>query len=118
MKFPTLDEFITRYKAGGDPGRPINGWVREPGFRHLYVRMTPRYISGIAHDPTLDLANFEVRKPGHGTFTALINRLRSERPELTLFVECVLNGRLAKRLEALGFEYVGSACFVWYGKAG
>lgn len=109
MKQPTLEEFIAAY---GTRKYMPNLYVREKGFKQIYVRITPRWIDGAWRDPTLDLANIEATYPGKGTFTRLVERLRREHPAMTLFVESVLNRRFHAKLESLGFTRVGQDCFV------
>jgi hypothetical protein len=113
LKAPTLDEFIAAY---GTRKYPPNLHVCEFGFTQLYVRMSRRWIGNAWHDPTLDVANIEARWPGNGYFTRLVKRLRKEHPQMTLYVESVLNQRFRGRLVVLGFTPVGPAldCFVLF----
>jgi hypothetical protein len=106
---PTLDEFIAAY---GPHRYPSNLYVRQRGFKHLYVRMNPRWWNNVWQDPTLDLANFEVRQPGKGVFTALVADLRQRYPALTLYVESVLNPRFQTKLIALGFTRTEGNSFI------
>ena len=90
-----------------------NSWVEEPGFSRLYVRKGLHYANGRKMN-TLDLASFEVRHKGRGVFTRFVAGL-GERFGLPLFVESVLNDRLAMYLPTIGFSKVlGSAppCFI------
>ncbi len=93
----TLDWFIH------SAPEPSNAYVKEAGFSSLYVRKGPRFIEGKLVDQVLDLANFEARKKGKGTFTDLVARLNETYPSLTLYVESVLNPRLPRKLLELGF---------------
>jgi hypothetical protein len=95
---PTLDEFIAR----GPNKWPLNSYVREKGFKFLYVRWGRHSIGGELF-VCLDLANAEVKHPGKGTFKKLITRLRSEYPEVNLYLENVLNEKLLPGLPRLGF---------------
>jgi len=100
MRLPTLDAFIAQAKVSW----PHNGWVREPGFSGLYVRISQRKIDGVERT-FLDLANMEARKPGSGTLTRLVARLKVDHPDLSLYVESVLNPRLPSMLvNKLGFK--------------
>lgn len=105
----TLEQFLA------DPTKR-NAHVRLTGFEILYVRKGQRYIDGHVLDNVLDIANVSVRerRRGQGLFTALVNRLQTEHPELTLYVESVMNPRLPRRLLSLGFRQTGSTgdCFV------
>jgi len=110
MTKETLDEFMKR----GAVGKRMNAYVRHPGFKHLYVRHTQRYIHGEIASPTLDLANIEATHPGKGAFTKLHKHLRQMYPEYWLYVESVMNPRFEKKLLALGFTQVDvglSPCF-------
>lgn len=99
----TLDEFI---KKGLERAPvPTNAYVKEKGFKFLYVRIGRRLLGGQMVTPTLDLANLEASRPGKGTFTKLVERLKAEHPELTLVVECVLNPRFVEKLERMGFKH-------------
>lgn len=110
MKLPTLDEFIKGYDAKIFRS---NLYVREKGFRSLYVRIGPRYIgkNKIPFDPTLDIANVAATYPGKGYFTRLVERLRRDYPHLGLYVETVFEDRFRRKLLRLGFEAVGLDCF-------
>ena len=110
-----LREFIEDSRKRTYPSR---AHLNEPGFRlpvgALYVRYTRRYILGEMKYPVLDLATVEAEKKGHGTWTRLIDRIRSEYPELHIFVESVLNERFVKKLESMGFQNLGpdgTPCF-------
>ena len=96
-----LYEFITRIKRF-----PNNAYVDEPGFISLYVRHGRRYINGVEFPNILDIANVEVEIKGKGTFTRLIERIRSEYPGIGIYVESIQNPRLPAKLEQLGFTKV------------
>lgn len=100
----TLDDFIA--KGLGRIPVPTNAYVKEDGFKHLYVRIGRRYIDGETREPVLDIANLEASRPGKGAFTELIARPQEEYPDLVLLVECVLNVRFVKKLEEMGFERI------------
>ena len=105
----TLDAFIQSRLDG--KLFPRNAYVTEPGFSSLYVRLSERYIDGRVQHPVLDLANLSAKKPGNGSFKKLIARLRTDRPELGLFVECVQTERFAQGLLKMGFRDVGLQCY-------
>jgi len=109
MTKPTLDEFIAAY---GSRKYPSNMYVRQRGFKYLYVRINPRFWGKAWHDPTLDLASCEVRQPGKGVFTALIADLHRRYPSFTLYVESVFSLRFQAKLVALGFTPTGADCFI------
>lgn len=94
----SLDSFIQNVGFG-----IRNSYVKEPGFSKLYVRHGRRYICGKLYSNILDIANIEARKKGKGTFSKLIERLRTEYPSMGIFVECVVNIRFEKKLLSLGF---------------
>lgn len=104
MKLPTLDDFITR--ATKRNAWPANGYVKENGFRDLYVRYTSHYI-GRRKRKMLDIANVNASRPGNGAFTALMRRLALEYPTLNLYIENVLTERFATTLvKRFGFTPV------------
>lgn len=90
----TIDEFMKSDLR--------NCYVDEPGWRFLYMRKASRMLKGQQRD-TIDLANFEVAVRGEGTLKALIARLRRDYPTYALYVDCVLNERLADSLPGMGF---------------
>lgn len=99
MKLPTLDEFVAR----ASKRFPHNSWVKEPGFTALYVRVSQRLIEGELRT-MIDLASIEAKRPGHGVFTQLVARLRSQYPDYGLFVESVLTERFEQGLRRRGFK--------------
>jgi hypothetical protein len=101
-----LDTFIRERLAEVNEARNFNAWVKAEGWRNLYVRLTRRSLPTGFYDPVLDLASLEVRKPGTGTFTRLIERLRRDYPNLTIYVENVWNQRFQRKLVSLGFAPV------------
>lgn len=105
----TLDAFLKQHLAHCDGviQFPANAYVRIPGFKSSYVRVTQRFIEGHWYTPVLDLANQTALHPGKGAFTALIKHLRLCYPTLNIFVECVVNERFHKKLESLGFTRIG-----------
>ena len=100
MKKPTLDEFL----AQGKNAWPKNSWVKEPGFKNLYVRISKRSLEGRLR-PMIDLADITASRPGKGTFTRLVERLRVQYPMMGIYVESVLEPRFAVMLvNRLGFK--------------
>jgi len=91
MKLPTLATFLA--------GSSRNAYIHHRGWDSLYVRRTQRF--GF---PTIDLANITAAKPGNGAFTKLVKHLRTEYPQLGIFVECVLNKRFEEKLKRMGFD--------------
>lgn len=92
---PRLDEFLLLPTLV-----PRSSYVREPGFKHLYVRNTKRlWKSRLVL--CVDLANIAAKPTGQGTFTRLVTRLHSQ---YNLCVECVSTGRFEKRLRRMGFK--------------
>jgi hypothetical protein len=121
MKLPTLNEFL-------QAPRPLNSYIREPGFTSLYMRKGSRYLrvrGKLEVFPfVIDIANAEVstRRRGTGLFTALVQRLAREWPKTPNYFENVLNPRLVKYLPLLGCKKVtrqdtlGAPCFVLWPK--
>jgi hypothetical protein len=101
-QLPTLDEFIQQ--AWADLWPTSSSFVREPGFKELYVRRTLRFLNYDLERSvtTLDIARIAADDPGHGAFTALAERLLAR--GLPLYVECVHNPRFAKKLRRMGFS--------------
>lgn len=105
----TLDEFIqdgiTRVIEHNLASR---AHIKEPDFETLYLRVTRRYLDGVAHLPVLDIADVTVRRNrrGHGVFTGFLDRVRDQYPALHLFVENVQEDRFGKHLERYGFTAV------------
>jgi hypothetical protein len=102
MKYPKLLDFIEMYSAAAIPK---SSYVKESGFKNLYVRIGPRYYGeyNIWYS-ALDIANVAVRREGQGTFTRFIGALQERHPMLGLYVENVMTQRFAKMLvERLGF---------------
>lgn len=103
---PTLDNFISHAQKCAIG---MNSYVREPGFQNLYVRyLKRRYIHTHAAyaENVLDLANMNATTPGSGAFTTLVERLRKDYPEMSLYVENVLNPRFGEKLLRMGFKPV------------
>jgi deoxyribodipyrimidine photolyase-like uncharacterized protein len=100
MKKPTLDEFISQ----GDEAWPKNSWIRESGFKSLYIRLSKRHLEGELRS-VIDLANITASRPGSGTFTRLVARLRVQYPTLGIYIECVQQPRFSVMLvNRLGFK--------------
>lgn len=100
-----LDEFITNAKSGW----PKNQYVEFEGFDSIYVRFGRRYIGNVDVDNVLDIANLTASHPGSGAFTRMIRHLESRWPELTIYVECVLNERFANHLACDGWHPISHA---------
>lgn len=103
---PTLDEFIApRLKELRM--FPRNAYVKHPGWKSLYVRVSQRYIDGRVLRMVIDLANIEAFKPGTGAFRNLVTHLRKTYPQATIYVEQVLSQRFQEGLLRLGFTRRG-----------
>lgn len=102
---PTLDEFIA---FGQSRDLPSNSYVRETGFKVLYVRYNPVFYVRGGHQlqNVLTIASVEARKQHGGTFRSLISYLRSTYPDLSVYVENVLDPAFGQALERMGFEAV------------
>jgi hypothetical protein len=103
LSIPTLDEFVNKKLSSWDTSWPKNSYVTEQGFKSLYIRVTDRYIAGKKRK-TIDLANLTATTPGSGAFTKLVEKLKKQYPQLTIFVENVLSRRFAVKLILMGFE--------------
>lgn len=109
----TLDAFIEKALPRVKVGVPFNAYVREPGFRSLYVRMTQRVLHSKKYSVVLDIANVEAEQPGRGAFTKLIERLPGKGLQL-VYVELVHNKRFHQKLLRMGFterEGFGASSF-------
>lgn len=80
-------------------------WLKEPGFKHLYVRHGRRYIQGQWYENILDIANVEARFPGRGTFTRFLEKIQKQYPKMGIYVESVQNLRFGAWLERHGFQW-------------
>lgn len=101
-RLPTLWTFIDQGIARAGNFFPRNSYVTCHGFKELYVRYTKRVFDGEILAPTLDLARIEAWKPGTGAFGRLFKKLRTEYPQLHLFVE-MTHERFGDHLVKLGF---------------
>lgn len=104
----TLDKFIEHASPKFKRGFPSNAWVHEAGFESLYVRYTQRPIMGCFRE-TLDIGSVTATQPGNAAFTRLVERINQTYPDLTLYVENVLNEAFAKKLRDLGFVKVATS---------
>lgn len=105
MPLKTLDQFLEgrcddRLMGGA------NAYVKEPGFASLYVRINRRSLNGRIYNKVFDIASVEVkaRQRGKGIFTKLVERLLAR--GLIVYVESVMNDRLAAWLERNGFTRI------------
>lgn len=114
-KLPTLAEFIASYEFGYHK----RSYVRERGFSSLYVRIGPRILEEKRIERVLDLAAAEVPeyRRGKGILTKLLQKLRTEYPDLPLYLENVQSERLAYFYRRLGFKEINPRselpCFYW-----
>lgn len=104
MNMMTLDEFI---KEHHNRAWPVNAYVEAKGFDSFYIRYGDRYVNGEKHKHVLDIANIVASKPGSGVFTVLVERLRREYPDISLYVENALDPRFGAKLARMGFLRVG-----------
>lgn len=97
MAIPTLDEFLSRTTL------PNNSYVKEKGFKDLYIRRSKRMVGHTLLN-AVDIANVSASRPGNGAFTSLVTKLGRDYPYLVIYVENVLNPRFANKLVSdLGF---------------
>jgi len=95
-----LAQFIA---YGRELNWPVGRHIQQPGFSSLYVRFGPRYIDRKPWNPVFTIASASATEPGRGSFKALIHQLRTDYPDLTLYLENVLNQQLVPGLARLGF---------------
>jgi hypothetical protein len=113
MGLMRLEEFISSKTAR-------NAYVKEVGFKTLYVRKNKkRFISGRFVYTVLDIASLETLHPGEGNWTSLFNRIREKYPEWTIFVENVMNPKFEEILVSQGFAIaepqLNPPCFYYPG---
>jgi len=104
----TLQQFLKQAR-----GAPPASWARRAhievsGFDTLYVRYTCRMFDNQVFDPVLDIASVTVAvdKRGQGLFSKFLDDLRVACPEAAIYVENVVNVRLAAMLRRRGFQDV------------
>jgi len=108
---PTLDKFLQT----SEHRVSANAYVREPGFKTLYVRRTYHYIGiGLRQTRTIDIASVTAKRTGKSTFKKLIARLRRDYPNDTIYVESVLSERFAEGLLRMGFKSVEGQVNCYY----
>jgi hypothetical protein len=80
-----------------------NAWVMHENI-DIYVRRSFHVLDGKSVD-TFDLANMNapLHTRGHGELWAAIDLVKAAEPERTLYIENVLNERLAASLRARGW---------------
>lgn len=97
----TLDEFIQNWGKW-----PNNAWVEYPGL-DLYVRRGKILIRDLDSSyfcECLTIASVEAHVKGQGSFTGLIEYLKTK--SFGIYVENVHNARLRNKLIELGFKEV------------
>lgn len=87
---------------------PRNAYVKHPGWKHLYVRVSQRFVNNQELRTVIDLANLEALKPGNGAFRKLIDHLKKTYPGCTIYVEQVMEERFMAGLLRMGFTQKGS----------
>lgn len=101
---PTLDEFLTWTW-------PKNSYVEYPGFKTLYVRHSPMWVSfdNMSTQKCVQLVqigNLEAEQPGNRAFTRLVEDLIGR--GYAVFVECVHVPRFRMGLLKMGFTPVNT----------
>lgn len=80
-----------------------NMWVQNKAIK-IYVRKSKRFFKGQMYD-FFDFATIEVKKPGQGLFTQILNKFEEKYPDKNIFIESVLTDRFADYIKnKLGFE--------------
>ena len=100
--FDSLDEFIAP-RIKDLRMFPRNAYVRHPGWKSLYVRVSQRFIEKTLR-VVIDLAKIEAKKKGKGTFRNLIAHLQEHYADCPIYVEQVQTPRFEEGLLRLGFK--------------
>ena len=80
-----------------------NMWIQNKAIK-IYVRKSKRFFKGQMYD-FFDFATIEVKKPGQGLFTQILNKFEEKYPDKNIFIESVLTDRFADYIKnKLGFE--------------
>lgn len=98
IKGPKLAKFAA--------GSTNNTWLQGNGMK-VYVRNTNRFMQGMGHVRSLDIANVINQRKGTGMFTkwlAYAERIARAAGHDIVFVENLLNDRLAEFLARSGYE--------------
>ena len=94
---PTLEEFLKRERWW-----PNNSYVREPGFKSLYIRDTRRRLGdSIGVVQCIDIPYVVASYPGKGAFSKLIARLNAEH---NIYIESVMMDYFKDKLLRMGFK--------------
>ena len=86
---------------------PRNSWFYLDNGLEVYLRKGPRYVQGVLIPYTVCIANVVSRNPGRGIFTGFLNELLGL--GVIVYVESVVNPRLARYLASNGFTQVDAA---------
>ncbi len=104
----TFEELLELHAEANTPDKLVpcsrRAWLDEPGFTSLYVRIGPAAVAKEVLPKVIQLAAFEVTRKGKGVFTRFVERIESH--GLPIFVENVLNERLANYLPKIGFTMI------------
>lgn len=104
MAFKTLNQLIS--ENIDDSTHQHSEYVREPGFKPVYVRVGAQFIEGQFVPNTVTIANIVATRLGKGAFTKLSARLHDAGHNV--YVECVQNPRFAEKLRRLGYREIPS----------
>lgn len=105
IQLPTLKEFLDKH-ASTKSEFGHRSYVTHTGIRTLYVRLRYRLLDKELKW-VLDIANIEVEKQRDGAMTRLVAWVRSNYPELPIFVESVLNESFRRHgIKKIGFEAI------------
>jgi hypothetical protein len=93
-----------------------NAWLCVPGFHGFYAR---KGVVGYTYQgekyqtyPVLVIANVTAKHPGTGAFTRLLKHLNYDYPDLTIYIESVMNKRFKRYLIEAGFTIVNDDCAI------
>lgn len=95
----------TGLKRDGLPAKRTEHLVGKEGF--IFVRKSNHYHPNKGWFETFDIANISIKEPGRGYFTGLLKMVETAYPEVTIFVESIIEPRFIKFFESRGYEITG-----------
>lgn len=101
MALPTLQQFLDRPSPTANSPWHDQAWVKERGFKSLYMRKNIMWIEGKQLRKMLVIAQIHARNPGAGEFTKLLHRLHRD---YNLYIQSVLSYQFELHLQKRGFK--------------
>jgi hypothetical protein len=92
-----LSEFMINNPAITVLGVGRNRWLEDETLK-VYVRRSIRFLNDCRYN-MLDVANIAASPPGQGRFTKFLDYAERMRPYQGIFIESVINRRLAEFLD-------------------